>query len=222
VVDIAPIIPARDRCLPVDEAFISMLPDEGLVRGRVVGCTGPAAVSLAVALASRSVITGSWLAVVGLPMLGIEAAGELGLPLSRLVLVEASCAPTVWAERVAAAADGFDLIMTRPPPGAERVVRKVRHRLQARGVVMFAVGPSSPGVSCDLEVSTTAVAWAGLGQGFGHLVGRHATVRVGGRRVPRPVERDLWLPGPDGRVALVEVAGAADAGCDVVELSRAG
>ena len=196
--------PARDRCLPVDEAFTPLLPDAGLRRGRVIGCTGPAAISLALALASRSVTVGSWLAVVGVPMLGVEAAGEFGIELSRLVVVDADGGPTVWAERVAAAADGFDIVLTRPPGGAERVARKVRTRLQAGGVVLIAVGPTSPGMSCDLEFTTTAVVWSGLGRGHGHLVARRATVRAGGRRMPRPVELDLWLPAPDGRVAPVD------------------
>ena len=177
-----------------------MLPDAGLVRGRVVGCAGPAAMSLALALAARATTTGSWLAVVGVPMLGVEAVAELGVPLSRLVTVDSDGRPAAWAERVGAAADGFDLILTRPPAGADRVVRKVRQRLQARGVVLIAVGPTSPGIGCDVEFTTTATAWDGLGQGHGSLVGRRATVRVGGRRVPRPVEYELWLPGPNGRV----------------------
>lgn len=183
-----------------------MLPDAGLVRGRVVGCAGPAAMSLALALASRATTTGSWLAVVGVPMLGVEAVAELGVPLSRLVAVGADGRPSAWAERVGAAADGFDLILTRPPAGADRVVRKVRQRLQARGVVLIAVGPSSPGIACDVEFTTTAVSWEGLGRGHGSLTGRRATVRVGGRRVPRPVERELWLPGPTGGVAAVDLS----------------
>jgi hypothetical protein len=200
---LASIVPARDRCFPVDEAFAPMLPDAGLVRGRVVGCTGPAAMSLALALAARATTTGSWLAVVGVPMLGVEAVAELGVPLGRLIAVESGSGPAAWAERVGAAADGFDLILTRPPAGAERVVRKIKQRLQVRGVVLFAVGPTSPGVSCDVEFATTAVEWAGLGDGHGALLGRRAMVRVGGRRVPRPVERELWLPGPTGGVAVV-------------------
>ena len=191
---------ARDRCLPVDEAFLPLLADAGMQRGRVVGCTGPAAMSLALALASRSVVVGSWLAVVGIPMLGVEAAAELGIPLSRLVMIDAVGGPAVWAERVAAAADGFDIVMTRPPAGAERVLRKVRTRLRARGVVLLAVGPTSAGVSCDLELATTSVAWDGLGQGSGYLIARRVTVRACGRRMPRPIELDLWLPAPDGRV----------------------
>lgn len=180
-----------------------MLPDAGLVRGRVVGCAGPAAMSLALALAARATTTGSWLAVVGVPMLGVEAVAELGVPLSRLVTIDSDGRPAAWAERVGAAADGFDLILTRPPAGADRVVRKVRQRLQARGVVLIAVGPTSPGIGCDVEFTTTATAWDGLGQGHGSLVGRRATVRVSGRRVPRPVEYELWLPGPNGRVTAV-------------------
>lgn len=206
-----------------------MLPDAGLVRGRIVGCTGPAAMSLGLALAARATTTGSWLAVVGVPMLGVEAAAELGVPLSRLVAIDVDGRPAAWAERVGAAADGFDLILTRPPAGADRVVRKVRQRLQARGVVLIAVGPSNPGIGCDVEFTTTSVAWAGLGSGHGSLAARRATVRVGGRRVPRPVERDLWLPGPGGRVEVVpERHGDIDAHLDIDvdvdgrELRRAG
>jgi hypothetical protein len=234
-VTLATIVPARDRCLPVDEAFAPLLPDAGLVRGRIVGCTGSAAMSLALALAARATTTGSWLAVVGVSMLGVEAVAELGVPLSRLVSIESDGRPATWAERVVAAADGFDLILTRPPAGAERVVRKVKQRLQARGVVLLAVGPSSPGVSCDVEFSTTAVTWAGLGDGHGSLLGRRATVRVGGRRVPRPIECEMWLPGPSGRVVARQdhehtqvdthvdaLADRAAGSSDVHELSRAG
>jgi hypothetical protein len=234
---IASLVPARDRCCPVDEAFIPMLPDAGLARGRIIGCTGPVAVSLALALAARATATGAWLAVVGVPMLGVEAVAELGVPLSRLVAVESDGRPATWAERVGAAADGFDLILTRPPAGAERVVRKVKQRLQARGVVLLAVGPTTPGISCDVEFSTTSIEWVGLGQGHGSLTGRLAMVRSSGRRVPRPVERALWLPGPDGVVAVADridrhggVPGGPDGAVDGVidgasvafELGRAG
>jgi hypothetical protein len=235
-ISLAPIAPAHDRCLPVDEVFAAMLPDAGLTRGRVVGCSGPAAVSLALALSARAVVSGSWLAVVGVPMVGIEAAADFGVPLSRLVQVGVDGGPGVWAERVAAAADGFDVVMTRPPTGAERVVRKVRQRLQARGVVAITVGATSPGVSCDLEFSTTSIDWVGLGRGSGHLVGRRASVRLAGRRIPRPVERELWLPGPDGRVAATDTVAdtVADSvadetgidslvsGSEYVELGQAG
>ncbi len=205
------LVPARDRCLPVDEVLASMLPDAGLQRGRVVGCHGPAAWSLALALISRAASTGSWVAFVGAPMVGLEAAAEFGVPLGRVVLVAVDGGPSVWAERVAAAADGFELIVTCPPAGAERVARRVRQRLQARGVVLLAVSPSAPSLACDLELGSTpvdmAVAWAGIGQGSGYLMARRVMVQVAGRRMPRPVERELLLPCPNGRVRVVDPTG---------------
>ncbi len=221
-IGLSPVVPARDRCLPVDEVFASMLPDAGLLRGRTIGCVGPAAVSLGLALAARAVTAGAWLAVVGVPMLGIEAAQELGVPPSRVVIVEATTSPSVWADRLAAAADGFEVILTRPPPGSERIAGKIRTRLQARGVVMIVVGSSSLGVACDLEFSTTAVTWEGLGCGYGHLLARQATVRLSGRRQPKPVECDIWLPGPHGHVALVGQQPLVDVGAEVIQLGRAG
>jgi hypothetical protein len=177
-----------------------MLPEGGLLRGRVVGCSGPAAWSLALALVAEAVQAGSWLAAVGTPTLGLDAAAELGITLSRLVMVDAGDGTPAWAERVAAAADGFELIVTAPPVGAERAVRKVRQRVQARGAVLVAVGQATPGVACDLELSTTSVVWDGIGHGSGHLVCRRATVQVTGRRTPRPVARELLLPAPGGGV----------------------
>lgn len=204
--------------MPVDEVFASMLPDAGLTRGRVVGCTGPAAMSLGLALVSRAVVAGSWLAVVGVPMLGVESAAELGVPLSRMVRVDADSSPVVWAEQIAAAADGFEVVMMRPPPGAERVMRRIRQRLQARGVVAIALGTTS-GMACDLEFSTVEAEWSGLGRGSGHLHARRAVVRLAGRRMARPVERTIWLPGPSGRIV------AADDGAETIigdELRRVG
>lgn len=195
--------PNAPSCIPVDDLFASMLPDGGLRRGHVIGSTGPAAMSLTMALTARAMTTGSWVAVVGIPEFGVEAAIELGVPAARLVVVEVMGGPDEWAERVAAAADGFEIVVTRPPVRAERQIRKVRTRLQVRGVVMIAVGSNT---SCDIEFATTAVEWRGVGNGFGHLLARSVTVRAGGRRIPRPIDRDVWLPGPSGRLEAVEPA----------------
>jgi hypothetical protein len=198
------LVPARDRCLPVDEVFAPLLPDAGLHRGRVVGCSGVAAWSLALGVISRAVSTGSWAAFVGTPAIGLEAASELGVALARVVLVEVDGGSSVWAERVAAAADGFELIVTSPPVGAERVARRVRQRLQARGVVLLAVSASTPSLACDVELASTAVTWAGIGQGSGHLMARRVIVAVAGRRVPHRRECELLLPCPNGRMRVLE------------------
>jgi hypothetical protein len=141
--------------------------------------------------------------LLGASMIGLEALDELGVPLHRVVAVEADASPATWAERLAAAVDGFELILTVPPRGAERVERKVRQRLQACGAVLVpvAVGTATTHtIGCDLTLTTATPRWAGIGQGHGRLVAREVEVVVAGRRAPRPVRRTLWLPGPDGRV----------------------
>jgi hypothetical protein len=198
---------ARDRTLPVDPVLGALLPDAGLVRGRTLGCAGPAAWTLACCLVAEAVRAGSWLAVIGAPDLGIEAAAELGVPLERMVVIDVDGSPAVWAERVAAAADGFEVILTGAPTGAERVARRVRQRVQSNGSVLVAADVATPTVGCDLDLVTTEPAWAGIGQGHGRLVARRVRVRVAGRRAPRPVERELLLPDPDGRPRLLRPAG---------------
>ncbi len=190
-------VPVRDRVVVVDEPLASMLPDGGLQRGRVVGCDGPAACSLALATVAAAVRAGSWLALVGVPMIGPEAMAEIGVPMERAVAVHGGSGPAAWAERVAAAADGFELILTQPPLGAERTERKLRHRLQARGTILVTVTASRFGA--DLTFSTSAPRWTGIGWGHGRLTARTVEVRLAGRRIPHPVERTVWLPAPDGR-----------------------
>lgn len=171
-----------------------LLPEAGLRRGHVVACTGPAATSLALALIARAATGGAWVAAIGLPELGVEAAAELGVPLERLVLVAAGRSPAQWAERVAVAADGFELVLTAPPRGAERTGRQVRQRIQARGAVLVTVGAAAT-FGSDVDLGTAASRWHGLGEGHGCLLGRRLTVTSGGRRVPRPRTAELTLPG---------------------------
>ena len=177
--------------------------------------------SLACALAARALGAGAWLAAVGVPMLGIESASELGVPVDRLVMVDATGVDD-WAERLAAAADGFEVLLTRAPPGANRAIRKLRTRLHARGAVLLVVGLHPPDVSCDIEFSTGSVSWAGIGDGHGRLRSRRVVVRAGGRRIPRPVERDLLLPGPSGRAEPIEPVAVDDRLTSPVIFERAG
>lgn len=207
VSSLSDLVPARDRAIPVEPALAGLFPDAGLRRGHVIGCGGGAARSLAFALVARPVTDGAWLAVVGLPDLGIEAAVEHGVPADRLVAVDADT-PTSWAERIAAAADGFELILAAQPRGADRVMRKLRQRLQARGGVLLLVPPGRSsgvaGIGCDVDLTTSGAVWVGIGAGHGRLVARRVTIEAAGRRMPRPVAIDCWLPGPDGRVDVVQ------------------
>lgn len=207
---VAPTTPARQRTLPVAEPLAPLFPDGALVRGRAIACRGAAATSLALALAAEPAAAGSWVAVIDVPWLGVEAAAELGLPLERLVRIDPGSGSS-WADLVAAALDGFEVVVTSVPrrvPAA--VARRVQARLQAREGVLLTVGGSgsSGPVPVELTVEATAPVWEGVEQGWGCLRGRRVTVVSSGRRVPRPRRADVWLPGPGGGVvAVAAVAG---------------
>lgn len=197
--------------LTLSEPVRPLFPGGVLVRGWTVGCHGPAAVSLASALVAGAVGAGSWVAVVGIPTFGVESAAELGVDLTRVVAVAVpSGSPSDWAERVAAAMDGFDLVITTPPPRVpDRLARTVQQRCRARGAVLVVVAPTGVGsvssaagtVPTDARLSVSSVAWDGTSGGAGRLLRRKVTVTADGRRIPRPVVRELWLPALDGAPA---------------------
>ena len=101
VTTLSAVVPRGDLTIPVDEPLGSMLPDGGLQRGSIVGCEGPAAVSLAAAMVAGAARAGSWVLLLGIPMVGLEAFDELGVSLRRVVSVEAGVGPAGWAEGVA-------------------------------------------------------------------------------------------------------------------------
>ena len=164
--------------------------------------------------------------------IGIEAAAcEMGVAIDRLVAVDANgCRADEWADRVAAVADGFELILayllpSGPPAAAERVIRKVRQRVRARGVVLLTVSCVSAQTWCSKQRR---------GSGKGSAVATDTYIADGsscessGRRVPRPIEREMWLPGITGRPELIEPAAesmstmSTTVTAEGVELERAG
>ena len=196
---IRPVALARERCLPVLPALTTLLPETGLQRGSVVATQGPAATSLAFALAAGPSGSGSWTAAVGLPALGLRAAGELGVALHRFALVP-SPEPSAWATVVAALVDAFDVVVARPDRRARAAdARRLTARARERGAVLVLLGPL--GRWCegpDLRLTVQAARWEGLGEGHGHLRARRLTVEASGRRsASRPRRADLWLPGHD-------------------------
>jgi hypothetical protein len=197
---------SRSRMLPVVDPLASLLPEGGLVRGRAVACGGAAAMSLAVSLAVAATASGSWLAVVGVPTLGLEAAEEFGIPLERVVGVDLPTSDDSerWAELVAATFDGFEVVITAVPRNLNAVLaRRVQARMQSRQAVMIAVGVAGL-FSVDVELHADEPRWEGVAAGWGHLRGRRVAVSSSGRRVPRPHRVSLWLPSPDGTVQVAE------------------
>ena len=199
---------ARERTLPVAAALAPLLPPAALQRGQAIGCRGPAAPSLALALATEAVAAGAWAAAIDLPTIGLEAAAELGMPLERFVRVDGGDrgeggrdqrSASGWADVVAAVLDGFEIVLLEPPAhvGAA-VLRRIQERMQHRGAVLIIVGATTMPV--DLTIDATTTEWEGAGQGDGHLRARRLRAEATGRRVPRPRRVELWLPGPAGGV----------------------
>lgn len=193
--------------MPVAAAFEALLPDDGLVRGRVMSCHGGAATTLAFGLVRDALVAGAWMAVVDVPTFGADAAAEVGVPLERVVRVASGVdiersTPSAWIEVVAAAVDGFDVVVTRVPAALQgdrrpAAVRTLIKRIQQHGAVVVVLGGSGA-LTSDVELHTTSTVWSGLGDGAGHLRRRRVEVEASGRRLP------------GGRVGAIELTGVAN------------
>lgn len=212
-----PVALAHERTLPVLPSLEPLLPGGALRRGQVVAVAGgPGGTTLALALLAGPTRAGSWVACVGAPQLGWQAAAEVGVDLERTVVVRPP--ERSWVEVVAALVDAFDVVLCGPQhrPGAPEV-RRLAHRARERGSVLVALGDprvtTAAGLarqaerswaSSDVRLSVVAGEWEGPGRGWGHLRARRVTVSAVGRgELARPRRVDLWLPGPDGAVAAV-------------------
>lgn len=147
--------------------------------------------SLVLALVARATQEGSWVAVVGLPGVGVLAAQQAGVELDRLALVPCPGpdAPTV----LAALLDGVDLVIVGA--GAALVDsdrRRLMARTRERGAVLLSTAPW-PGA--HLVLTAEPAGWTGLGAGHGHLCSHRLTVTRGGRgSAGRPVRAEVVLP----------------------------
>lgn len=185
--------------LAVADNIRDLLPDSGLVRGRIVRCSGDAGLSLALSLCSLATQQGSWLGVVGVDNLGLVSAVEHGIALERTVLVHPPKTSREWSITVAAAIEGFDLLIVAVP---ERLsvsdARRVQTRLQSRRAVMIIIdntplsqsrSTSDPNGAqqflADVVLDTRTKSWSGVNGGAGYLQHRDVRIRVSGRRVTR-------------------------------------
>ncbi|UOX90355.1 hypothetical protein MUY14_06945 [Amycolatopsis sp. FBCC-B4732] len=185
--------------LPVASALAGLVPG-GLRRGSAVSARGSTALVLALLVEVSQ--EGSWVAIVGMPGIGVVAAAELGVELERLALV-----PDPGAEVAAvlsALIDGFDLVVLGLAV-ARRMHRSwpagMEGRVRYRGAVLLAAGPW-PGA--DLELRGLKRRWHVFAHdGFGHLEFRDVVATSRGRGVAaRPRDDPLQLPGLAIAVAL--------------------
>lgn len=192
--------------LPVHPALAWLLPG-GLPRGSVV--TASPWSLLSPALAAAAVGGGAWCAVAGVPEFGVAAAAGVGLDPGRLLVV-ADPGPR-WPQVVASLLEGCDLVILRPPgPPPSQVRKRLAAALRRSGGVLVVAGDWE---GAQLRLRVARQEWAGLGAGHGRLRARRAEVVADGRGgAARGRSQWLWLPGPDGSLAIAEEPGGAAAG----------
>lgn len=146
--------------------------------------------SLALALAAGASRAGEWVGFAGCADFGAEAAAELGIELSRTVLVPDP--GEHWVEVTAALVDVLRVVVLRPPASvSERTAGLLDSRLRTRSAVLVVHG-GWPRAEARLSLEDSA--WSGPVSGTGALLERRASVVV--RRGARPpVRADLTWPG---------------------------
>jgi hypothetical protein len=180
--------------LPVAEALKNLFPEEALVRGRTLLCSGDAALSLSLRSVAAATQAGSWLGVIGIAHFGLMSACEQGVALQRMVLVTPPNNKHEWANTVAAVADGFEIIMLQVPRGISVAdAKRVQTRIQSRRNVLIIVDTArQPALQSvfqpDVVLHTNTLRWHGIEQGSGYVQSREIGVAVSGRRVPKALQ----------------------------------
>ncbi|MEV7611278.1 hypothetical protein AB0N61_17450 [Microbacterium sp. NPDC089320] len=190
--------------LPLDPAFSSLLPEEGLQTGTTY--TVSPSPSLVLALLAASSRKGHWCAVVGMPTLGVEAAAAFGIALPRLILVPEP--GDRWLAVTSALAEVVPLIAVQPGGRARDAdVSRLSARLRDRGSTLLitesaesAVWPQSEGA-----IRLHDQHWLGVGEGWGLIEGSTATVSARTRHSPLTSSVRVRLPGAHGAVEELPV-----------------
>ncbi|MDA3040331.1 MAG: hypothetical protein O3C27_12555 [Actinomycetota bacterium] len=209
---LAPLTLATDRVLPVPDVLSPLFPWGGIQRGWSVGVGGAGAWSLAFAIWAEALGAEGWVAVIGVPDLGLAAAAEFGVRLDRVVLVQTPPAGQ-WSTVVSSALDAFDVVAVAPTAQVSpRDARRLSARAREREAVLFHLDggrtwPSALDLTLHTRVEET-LGWAGLGRGHGHLQRRGVSIDAVGRRTGHPRSLGVLLPDVRGCLAAVPVQGS--------------
>ena len=201
-----PVTRSDEQLLPVIDALAQLVPNGGLRRGSTVGIAGAGGTtSLALALASQASAEGSWIAMGGLPDVGLLAAAELGIALERCALIDV-IPPRSWGTVMASLVGAVDLLLVRHPRRIRATdARRLAARQRERGTVIVNLGTTD---GADLRFHVVRSSWHGIEAGHGRLIARRLEVAVDGKgAASRPRNALVWLPDADGNVR-VDVASA--------------
>jgi hypothetical protein len=183
--------------LPTLPSLAALLPGGGLRAGAAYSLAP--STSLLLALLARPSQEGSWCGVVGMPELGAEAAEQVGVDLSRIVLIP-DPGPR-WLAVTATIADVLPVVAVRPGgrvvPGE---VSRLSARLRERGGVLLVQGVWP---QAEASIAVDRSEWSGVGDGHGFLRRRVLTVSVTSRRQAVPRRARLVLPDETGGLSTM-------------------
>jgi hypothetical protein len=152
--------------------------------------------SLATALVAGPSQAGEWVAFVGVPDLGLEAAAQFGIDLDRTVVVPRP--GELWLSVMAGLLDVAAVVVVKPPvPVSAQQAERLKSRLRMKDAALVSCGEWP---RCDATLTIAESSWIGLGRGHGRLTARRVVVSV--RHSDGQVRHiPLWLPGADQRIA---------------------
>lgn len=160
---------------------------DGLVQLRTGGTYAVDSTTLAMAMAAGASQAGEWVGFAGWTDFGAEAAHQLGIELSRTVLVPAP--GEHWLEVTAALVDVLKVVVLRPPTIVDAKSASILDaRLRARSAVLVVQGDWP---RCEARLSAERTVWHGIGHGRGRL--RERRVQVVVRRGAAQSGRELVL-----------------------------
>lgn len=193
----------------VPECLAEILP-RGLEPGMSVGFSGSVLIGLLLAgIASGS---GAWSVFLGMPGMGWDAAGSLGVDASRTV-----CVPKVGdaarTQALTAAVDGFDVVVVGSSIRLDaRERRLLSKRAAVRGSLLL-----GEGWDCRDRVRGEVVAVEGVDRGVGHVRALLVEATSGRRRVRLRIGACGWAPAQASDGEKNEAAGRAQGGLSLVE-----
>lgn len=158
-----------------------------------------AGLSLAMLLMAGPSAAGAWCAVVGIPDFGVEAARELGIDTTRLVVVPQLNAEELLAV-LSALIDVVDVVLVAGVHVTATQSARLSARMRDRGCFLITAGPWP---RTEAQLRSSSIEWRGIGEGYGHLQARQVTVEV--RRQDRlAARRRIWFPDHELRVRPVD------------------
>ncbi|MFE3502980.1 hypothetical protein [Kitasatospora sp. NPDC059160] len=196
---------------PAHPALAPVLPDGRLPRGAAVQVVDDSVLLLALAGGAQEA-TG-WTAIVGMPDLSLAAARQMGVRWSTTLLVDQP--GPHWMEVTSTLARACEILIVKPSTDLRpRDVQRLDAVLRESGATLLT---PDRWPSAALTLSTSSVEHHGLGQGWGQLTHRTATVRCSGRgRAARARTLRLHLPGPDGLPAPLDTTAVVERWPDTV------